>query len=207
MVQTVMSVDVSVIKRLRVLLKDRLHADEDEMTHHLHDVGIITCEQRDAILTASNAPMQRCRNVLDLLVYRNGFFDSFVYCLEIMGKMNLARLLRLYRTATMVIRTICTAIKDTQPLMMSEDEEHVHCFGEKLKARRFVQEECKFFQLLRKVDATGKFTGVGSQTIRETLLYFQLPNCKTGGCEHKRGEKLETKIDLGEELVVTINWR
>lgn len=51
-------------------------------------------------MTANNAPMQRCRSVLDLLVYRNGFFDSFVYCLEIMGKINLARLLRLYRTAT-----------------------------------------------------------------------------------------------------------
>jgi hypothetical protein len=93
-------VDVNVIKRLRVLLLDKLHADVDEMTHHLHDMGIITREQRDTILIASNAPMQRCRNVLDLLVYRNGFFDSFVYCLEIMGKMNLARLLRLYRTAT-----------------------------------------------------------------------------------------------------------
>jgi hypothetical protein len=93
-------VDVNVIKRLRVLLLDRLHADVDEMTHHLHDMGIITREQRDTILTASNAPMQRCRSVLDLLVYRNGFFDSFVYCLEIMGKINLARLLRLYRTAT-----------------------------------------------------------------------------------------------------------
>jgi hypothetical protein len=93
-------VDVNVIKRLRVLLLDRLHADVDEMTHHLHDMGIITREQRDTILVASNAPMQRCRNVLDLLVYRNGFFDSFVYCLEIMGKINLARLLRLYRTAT-----------------------------------------------------------------------------------------------------------
>ena len=94
------AVDVNVIKRLRVLLLDKLHADVDEMTQHLHDVGVITRDQRDAILTASCAPVQRCRSVLDVLIYRNGFFDSFVYCLEVMGKTNLARLLRLYRTAT-----------------------------------------------------------------------------------------------------------
>jgi hypothetical protein len=100
-------------------------------------------------------------------------------------------------------------MEDTQPLMISDDEEQVYYIGvgEKLKVRRFVQEQRKFLQLTKK-DAAGEFTGLTLDEKQYEKLCF-ISNfliAKLADVD-KRGEKVTTKIDLGEELMVTIDWR
>jgi hypothetical protein len=109
-----------------------------------------------------------------------------------------------------LIRTAAAAaMEDTQPLMISEDEEQVYFIGvgEKLKVRRFVHEQRKFLQLTKK-DAAGEFNGLTLDEKQYEKLCF-LSNfliAKLADVD-KRGEKVTTKIDLGEEIMVSIDWR
>jgi hypothetical protein len=104
---------------------------------------------------------------------------------------------------------IRTAMENTQPLMISEDEEQVHYIGveEKLKVRRFVQEQRKFLQLARK-DAAGEFTGLtlDEKQFEKLCCISNFLMAKLADVD-KRGEKVATKVDLGDELMVTIDWR
>jgi hypothetical protein len=98
-------------------------------------------------------------------------------------------------------------MEDTQPFMISEDEEQVHYIGEKFKVRHFIQEQHKFLQLT-KMDATGEFTGLTLDEKQFEKLCFisNFLMAKLADVD-KRGEKVATKVDMGEELLVTIDWR
>jgi hypothetical protein len=79
--------------------------------------------------------------------------------------------------------------------------------GEKMNVKRFVQEQRKFLQLARK-DATGGFTGLtlDEKQFEKLCCMSNFLMAKLADVD-KRGQKVVSKVDLGEELLMTIDWR
>lgn len=61
-------------KWLRILLLDKLHADVNKITHHLHDMGIVSYDKQDAILIAKCAQVWCCQSLLWCVRISQQFF-------------------------------------------------------------------------------------------------------------------------------------
>lgn len=100
-------------------------------------------------------------------------------------------------------------MEDTQPLTICDkEEEQVHYIGENLRVRRLIQEQRKFFQLTRKSNATGEFIGITLDAKQfEKLCHNSNYLISKLADVDMRGEKVAAKVDLGDELMATIDWR
>jgi translation elongation factor EF-Ts len=91
---------------------------------------------------------------------------------------------------------VTAAMEDTQPLTIAEEEEEqVKYIGENLQVRRFMQEQRKFYQLTRKNNATGEFTGItldGKQF--EKLCFISNYLIAKLADVDKRGEKYKHRL-------------